>query len=305
MPRPKEPLLPERPFSVLFKPAVRLYAPFMPPNAPPSPRPRLAAVDLDGTLLGPNHTISPANAAAVARLQAAGVEVVLASGRHYDAMQLFARQLPGVHWVVSVQGAEVANLTRTRVLHQSFLHATSAQHVLALGQRLAYPALVYAHEGIITDSPAAIDAYARHIGHHPRLVSTEEFRATPTFKIVWVGEPEKLAALATDPAVFAMPTDKTRSHRHLFEFTQPGVTKATGLAALAAHLGIARDDTFGFGDADNDVPMFDWVRTSVAMPHGWPTALARATHVAPAGPPETAFARAVDLIFPSASAIVP
>jgi hypothetical protein len=32
------------------------------------------------------------------------------------------------------------------------------------------------------------------------------------------------------------------------------------------------------------------------MPHGWPNALARATHVAPAGPPETAFARGVDLI---------
>lgn len=270
----------------------------MPPTAPLSRR-RLAAIDLDGTLLGPDHTISPANAAAVARLQAAGVEVVLASGRHYDAMQHFARQLPGVHWIVSVQGAEVADLNRTRVLHQSFLHATSAHHVLALGHRLAYPALVYAHEGIITDSPAAIDAYARHIGHSPRLVSTAEFLATPTFKIVWVGEPDRLAALATDPAVTAMPTEKIRSHRYLFEFTQPGITKASGLAALAAHLGIARDDTCGFGDADNDIPMFDWVRLSVAMPHGWPAALARATHIAPAGPPATAFARAVDLIFPS------
>ena len=270
----------------------------MPPTAPLSRR-RLAAIDLDGTLLGPDHTISPANAAAVARLQAAGVEVVLASGRHYDAMQHFARQLPGVHWIVAVQGAEVADLNRTRVLHQSFLHATSAQHVLALGHRLAYPALVYAHEGILTDSPAAIDAYARHIGHSPRLVSTAEFLATPTFKIVWVGEPDRLAALATDPAVTAMPTEKIRSHRYLFEFTQPGITKASGLAALAAHLGIARDDTCGFGDADNDIPMFDWVRLSVAMPHGWPAALTRATHIAPAGPPATAFARAVDLIFPS------
>jgi hypothetical protein len=45
----------------------------MPPFASPSPRPRLAAIDLDGTLLAPDHTISPANAAAVARLPAAGV----------------------------------------------------------------------------------------------------------------------------------------------------------------------------------------------------------------------------------------
>ena len=52
---------------------------------------RLAAIDLDGTLLGPDHTISPANARAVARMQAAGIEVVLASGRHYGTMVAFAR----------------------------------------------------------------------------------------------------------------------------------------------------------------------------------------------------------------------
>ena len=56
---------------------------------------RLAAIDLDGTLLAPDHTISPANARAVERLQAAGIEVVLASGRHQGTMVAFARALPG------------------------------------------------------------------------------------------------------------------------------------------------------------------------------------------------------------------
>lgn len=264
-----------------------------------SRRPRLAAIDLDGTLLGPDHTISSANAAAVARLQSVGIEVVLASGRHYHAMTPFARALPGVRWIVSVQGAEASDVDRTHVLHQSFLDPVSAQPVLALGHRLGFPALVYAHAGIITDSQAAVDSYDRHLGYRPRLVSTAEFLATPTFKIVWVGEPDRLSTLATDPDVVAMPTEKIRSHRYLFEFIQPGITKATGLSALATHLGVAPAETLGFGDADNDVPMFDWVGTSVAMPHGWPTALARATHVAPAGPPESAFARAVDLLLPS------
>ena len=54
---------------------------------------RLAAIDLDGTLLAPDHTISPANARAVERLQAAGIEVVLASGRHQGTMVAFARAL--------------------------------------------------------------------------------------------------------------------------------------------------------------------------------------------------------------------
>lgn len=268
----------------------------MPPSASPARRYRLAALDLDGTLLGPDHAISPANAQAVARMQAAGLEVVLASGRHHETMEPFARQLPGVRWIVSVQGAEVADVARTRTLHESYLEADAARRVLALSRELDFPALVYAHEGIRTDDPRAIAAYAKHIGFSPTRVSTAEFLALKPLKIVWVGEPDQLSRLTSDPRVAAIPTAKLRSHHYLFEFVQPGVTKATGLAALAAQLGIAREETLAFGDADNDVPMFQWVQTSVAMPHGWPSALAAATLVAPAGPPENAVARGVEAV---------
>jgi hydroxymethylpyrimidine pyrophosphatase-like HAD family hydrolase len=39
---------------------------------------RLAAIDLDGTLLGPDKTISPENIAAVDRLHQNGVTVIIA-----------------------------------------------------------------------------------------------------------------------------------------------------------------------------------------------------------------------------------
>jgi hypothetical protein len=42
--------------------------------------------------------------------------------------------------------------------------------------------------------------------------------------------------------------------------------------------------------------MFKWAGTSVAMPHGWPLALAQSKFIAPAGPAETALARGVKLI---------
>jgi Cof subfamily protein (haloacid dehalogenase superfamily) len=269
--------------------------------APSSQGYRLAAIDLDGTLLGADHTISRANATAVARLQSAGIEVVLASGRHHGTMLAFARSLPGVRWLVSVQGAEVSDVSRAQVLHQSFLDVEATRQVLSLGTQLDFPALVYGQAGIISDSDLAVESYWKHIGHRPKRVSSDEFHATRTYKIVWVGEPDRLATLASEPAVAAMPTDRLRSHRHLFEFVQPGVTKATGLAALTHALGIRRNETMAFGDADNDVPMFDWVRTSVAMPHAWPATIACATLVAPAGPPESAVARGVDLVLGGAA----
>ena len=240
--------------------------------------------------------MSPENAAALARLRAAGVEVVLASGRHHSTMHGIARELPGVRWMVSVQGAEVSDVPRTRILHQSFLAPEDVDRVLELGHELDFHALVYSHEGVFGDRVASVDTYEAIIGHRPKLISTPEYLALRAFKIVWAGDAERFATLATDERVVATPAEKLRSHRNFFEFVQPGVTKATGLAILAAELGIRREEILAFGDADNDAPMFDWVGTSVAMPHGWPSALARATHIAPAGPPESAVARGVDLV---------
>ena len=71
---------------------------------------RLAAIDLDGTLLGPDLKISTENRSAVRRLADAGLEVVLASGRHYRAILPYALQLPEVKWIVSSQGGETPSV---------------------------------------------------------------------------------------------------------------------------------------------------------------------------------------------------
>ncbi|MES2692576.1 MAG: HAD-IIB family hydrolase, partial [Verrucomicrobiota bacterium] len=62
---------------------------------------RLAAIDLDGTLLAPDLSISASNHRAIEQLQAAGIEVVIASGRHYSSILPLAAQLRGVKWIVS------------------------------------------------------------------------------------------------------------------------------------------------------------------------------------------------------------
>jgi HAD superfamily hydrolase (TIGR01484 family) len=86
---------------------------------------KLAAIDLDGTLLGSDHAISDGNAQAVWRLQSAGAQVVLASGRHFNSMRKYVAALPGVQWVVSCQGGEESDVNSTTVLSRQFLPATA------------------------------------------------------------------------------------------------------------------------------------------------------------------------------------
>lgn len=255
----------------------------------------MAALDLDGTLLGPDLTISSENLAAVKSLQTMGTEIVIASGRHYISTLPYAQQVPGVRWLVTSQGGEVSDLARTQVLHRAFIEPATAQKVLALSQALGFTTVAYTPEEIFTLSPnsSELKLYTHLEGRVPVYLSPQELAAKNLFKIFWIALPERLDPLPLQPDVLAMPMQKVRSHTHVFEFVPEHVSKATGLAALTAHLEIHPADVAVFGDAENDIPMFEWAGFSAAMPHGWKAALAKATLVAPTGPRETAFARAV------------
>ena len=59
---------------------------------------KLIAIDMDGTLLLPDHTISPAVKTAIAAARERGVNVVLTTGRPYAGVQLSERTAYGAAW---------------------------------------------------------------------------------------------------------------------------------------------------------------------------------------------------------------
>ena len=64
---------------------------------------KLIAIDMDGTLLLPDHTISPAVKAAIAAARERGVNVVLTTGRPYAGVHSYLKELhmeqPVEQWV--------------------------------------------------------------------------------------------------------------------------------------------------------------------------------------------------------------
>lgn len=257
---------------------------------------RLAAFDLDGTLLGPDGSISTENSGALRDLHSRGVEVVLASGRHPLNMRQFTSQLPFVQWVVAAQGGEASNVARTQRLIDSYLDTAVANRAVALGLKLGFSPIVYLDSEICTFID---DANSRHYGKlastSPRVLAPGTILNEPIFKVLWIGSDAAPCDTATRSSEIASFT-WVRTNKRIIEIVPPGVTKASALAVLARHLCISASDTIAFGDAENDIPMFAWAGTSVAMPHGWPAALKAATLIAPDGPPESALARGIALV---------
>jgi hydroxymethylpyrimidine pyrophosphatase-like HAD family hydrolase len=59
------------------------------------------------------------------------------------------------------------------------------------------------------------------------------------------------------------------------------VTKASGLAFLAEHIGFSRERTVAFGDGENDVELLEWSGYSVAVANAHERVLAVADFVCP------------------------
>jgi Cof subfamily protein (haloacid dehalogenase superfamily) len=258
---------------------------------------KLAAIDLDGTLLGADHTISPANALAVGRLQAAGAQVVLASGRHFNSMHKYVAALPGIQWVVSCQGGEVSDASRGTILERRFLPAALVKQIIESGRARGFAIVAYGVEDVFTDSTSDFEMgfYTELAGSRPVVLDRSELLARDIFKVIWMAEPDDLSRVVLGEV--ALPTvQAVRTNKRFLEFMPADVTKGAALKTLGLHLGISAAAAVVFGDGDNDIPMFEWAGMSVAMPQGWPQARAAARLVAPEGPAETALARAVGLV---------
>jgi Cof subfamily protein (haloacid dehalogenase superfamily) len=260
---------------------------------------RLAAVDLDDTLLGPDKIISAANADAIQRLRDAGVTVTLASGRRHENMIRFHRQLDLKGLIVSCNGALVRDAETNEILQQRLLPAERAAQVVEAGNALGITQNYYHTDGTVyaREKNQWTALYERRTGSEVVAVGDlTQFQGESVLKLIWIDSPERIAALreATQTKysdLYVTPTDP-----EYLEFMEAKVSKAAGVAIVAERLKVSQSEIMAFGDGSNDLPMLKWVGCGVAMANASETVKLAANRVAPPGNPETSFARAVDLV---------
>lgn len=259
---------------------------------------RLAAVDLDDTLLGPDKQVSAENRAAIEALRRRGVRIMLASGRRHENMLRLHQELGLEGFLVSSQGALAKHGETGEIIHRHFVPAELAAEVVAEATAAGITILYYHEEGgFVAQRNAFTELYALRAG--TPVVEAGDLRRLAGYspqKVLWISSPEEIAQMF--PSVNARYRGRLEtliSEPEYIEFMAHGVTKAAGIAAVAERYGIDRTEVLAFGDGNNDVAMLAWAGLGIAMPHGQRSAQEAADRVAPPGDPETRFARAVAL----------
>jgi Cof subfamily protein (haloacid dehalogenase superfamily) len=262
---------------------------------------RLAAIDLDGTLLGPDKTISPENIAAVDRLHQSGVTVIIASGRRHQNSVRFQRQLRLSGPIIACQGGLIRDGESGNVIEAHFLPQSVTRQIIGEAEKRDIQVIYYHldHLYVAERNNQWVHLYEARVGERAEILpNLEQLDGRRALKLVWYGDPEILNKIRPEmSAHYGEKVDILSTERENLEFMPRGINKATALAKVAAELGVRPDQVLAFGDGENDVQMLAWAGMGVAMSHGSQAAINAAKRVSPKGPPETAFAHAVDALF--------
>jgi Cof subfamily protein (haloacid dehalogenase superfamily) len=240
---------------------------------------RLAAIDLDGTLLRSDGTISPRTRAAIRAVRTKGIVVVIVTARGPASVTELARDAGIDGSAICSNGGLVLDLASGSVIRQRLLETELAiQLVRGLRERL--PGIVFAveHEAFAHEPGFAAWDWEPPTG--TRVDDALVLLADPATKLILrhTGhEVEAIAAVARELAGDGATV--VQSGGEAVEVTAAGVNKAAGLAEVAAELRIEAADVIAFGDYPNDVPMLAWAGRGVAVANAHAEVLAVADEV--------------------------
>ncbi len=241
----------------------------MPPKRP-LPAIDLIALDLDGTLLSPDETISVRNRTAIKSALGAGIRVVLVTGRGVDVPIRVSKELGLNLPVICCHGALTKDFGANKTLESIPVPLEYAKPMVQFAERERLSVAVYVDEAFYRPHGSeVVMADMRGPGWHEVSSLVEVLASAPTF-IRFLGEHAvhaMLRAFGDLPLSFR--------HESWFDFVECAVlnrdaSKKNALARLAADFGVPAERVLAVGDSRNDVPMLRWAGIGVAMANALP-----------------------------------
>jgi len=272
------------------------------PGAPrPAHRPRVVALDVDGTLVDDHQQLHPRTRAAVRAAGAAGVHIVLATGRMYRSVLPWARELDVRAPLICYQGAMVRamptdaspvvdGVPQGEVLAEDAVDPACALRALDVARTGGWHIQAYRGDVLYCEQerPEA-HLYAR-IAHVDFTLVDDlaPLMEAGSTKVVCVVTDEAAAQRCEDALRAALGDGArvVRSQPEFVEVTSPRAGKGRGLRVVCEQLRVRLDEVVAVGDAPNDVDMLEAAGFAVSVRTSRPAVVEAADAVC--APPEQA-----------------
>lgn len=233
---------------------------------------KMIVLDLDGTLTNSKKEITPRTKAALMRIQAEGVKVVLASGRPTGGIMPLAEELRLAEYggyILAFNGGKIVDCATGGVVYEQQLEETIVPYLHAVAKEAGLSILTYQDATIVATNKA--DEYVQLEGFINKM-PVEQYDdflnqiVYPLNKCLIVGNPTPLYDL--EQRIIAEQGERLSAYRSadfFLECVPLGVDKAQSIDRLIGTLGIDRSEVVACGDGHNDLSMIEYAGLGVAM----------------------------------------
>jgi Cof subfamily protein (haloacid dehalogenase superfamily) len=241
---------------------------------------RLLATDIDGTLLNPQFQISDGDLEALRRAHAAGMEIVLVTGRRHAFALPIAKQLGFDLWLISSNGAVTRSLGG-ETFHRDMMPAETCRKLCGAMQEFrGNTVLTFDQEtkgAIVLERLDELGASIRrwlekNMEFIRFVVPLEDALVTDPVQAMFCGTMERmsLALLALEGAgmdglVTVLRTEYPERNLSMIDVLNAGCSKGHALERWTRHRGYQRDEVMAVGDNHNDVEMLEFAGHPVIM----------------------------------------
>ncbi|MCM3586117.1 Cof-type HAD-IIB family hydrolase [Mesobacillus maritimus] len=238
------------------------------------PEKHLIALDLDGTLLKDDKTISDKNKKVLRKAREEGHIVMIATGRPFRSSEMYYKELDLDTPIVNFNGAFVHHpRNHNWGIHHSPLSIDVAKDIVEALDSFQFHNIIaevvddvyfHYHDEKLIDifnlgSPSVTTGdLRRFLKQAPTsmLIHTEEDQLDKIRKHL-----SEVHAEVIDHRSWAAPW-------HVIEIVKYGLNKAVGLKKAADYFNIPSERIIAFGDEDNDLDMLEFAGKGIAMGNG-------------------------------------
>ncbi len=232
---------------------------------------------MDGTLLDDQKRLSVEDENALRRCIESGIEIVPCTGRLWKGIPEAVRNIPGIRYGITVNGAVVVDTVSGKEIQRCCLSHSLTKELIALAR--SYECMYDFYSG---NQGYGLEEF---LSLFDFFQIEKEMRKTIIETRKWIPdlgsyieenriEAEKINNFFRNQEerqrIYAMLKLRddiavTTSLANNIEINARNATKGLGINALATHLNIPMEQTMGIGDGENDFSMMQEVGVSVAM----------------------------------------
>lgn len=233
---------------------------------------KIISLDIDGTLYTSDKKISPETKKALLRAQEKGCVLVLASGRPTAGLVPIAEQLEMQKFhgmLLAYNGGVVIDFTTGEKIFSKTIPTDLTKKLLKNLEKIPVNPIVDDGETIFTTDAESFQVPYESQSNNLKIKIVENVHDAIDFSPakVLIAAPAEILQ-KNIPAIsepFKGELDFVLSAPFYLEATLPGISKADALKKACEVLKIPTADIIAFGDAQNDIPMFEVAGYGVAM----------------------------------------